>query len=621
MSEANLIPLPLAIFGAAMNVVVVIVGIGFLIFVHELGHFLVAKWNKVRVEAFSLGFGPVIWGFWKGETHYRLSLVPLGGYVKMAGGDAPTASYESDDPGEFPNKSVPVRIAVYSAGVVMNLITGILFFVAAFNIGVPLMAPVAGVVQPDQAAWKAGIRPGDRVLTVGGREILDFEDILYAVAFADSAVDIEVERDGERLTFERVEPAENKGLGIRMIGLGMPPEHTIEVRPGSPAERAGLVEGDKLLNVGRVDVRNPVSHVVLVRELRAARGPLTVVVRRGGESGETLTFELTPDLVPASDKPHLGVSPVIAKILGVTPGSPAEDAGFESGDVFAKVNGVPTHSYYQALELACAGTPDPVLFTVRRGEEEVALPQVSGPTSAADWRRFFLDLYEGHEDLKATTISFDRSNRFEDGIPIEKAGLREGSTILTVAGREIESFSDIREAIAEVDEGEPVAVTYRLPGVRDGDREGPRAARVLRGGLSPIDRHGPPHLLHAWRDLHGPGFREEPRRPDRDLPDLLLERPEELHPLPLLPGDPLDQPGDPEHPADPGARRRPPDVRRDRGRQEETALGAVDGAVPVGRPAGDHPADGFRHRERHHTSDRDVRIQGGAGFSEAEAPL
>ncbi|MHC4862138.1 MAG: site-2 protease family protein, partial [Planctomycetota bacterium] len=153
MPEANLIPWPLAIFGAFFNVAVVIVGIGLLIFVHELGHFLVAKWNKVRVEAFSLGFGPVLWGFWKGETHYRLSLVPLGGYVKMAGGDAPTADYESDDPGEFPNKSVPVRIAVYSAGVIMNAITGIVLFIAAFNIGVPLPAPVAGIVQPGSPAW------------------------------------------------------------------------------------------------------------------------------------------------------------------------------------------------------------------------------------------------------------------------------------------------------------------------------------------------------------------------------------------------------------------------------------------------------------------------------------
>src|SRR5277367_939727 len=98
----------------------VAVGLGFVIFIHELGHFLLAKWNGVKVEKFSIGFGPTLFGWTRGETEYVLALLPLGGFVKMLG-EGPDEQEKSTDPRAYPNKSVSARMAIISAGVIMNL--------------------------------------------------------------------------------------------------------------------------------------------------------------------------------------------------------------------------------------------------------------------------------------------------------------------------------------------------------------------------------------------------------------------------------------------------------------------------------------------------------------------
>ena len=125
----------IALFGLnnPLSIIYAAIGLGFVIFVHELGHFAVAKWCGVRVERFSIGFGPVIWSYIKGETEYALSLIPIGGYVKMLGQDDAdptqmTNEQVTKDPRSFMAKSVPQRMAIISAGVIMNLLTTPLFF-------------------------------------------------------------------------------------------------------------------------------------------------------------------------------------------------------------------------------------------------------------------------------------------------------------------------------------------------------------------------------------------------------------------------------------------------------------------------------------------------------------
>ena len=173
------------------SILYVAAGIGLVIFFHELGHFAVAKWCNVCVERFSIGFGPVLWRAKRGETEYVLSIVPFGGYVKMLGQDDTdpsqlTSEEIAEDPRSYSSKNVPQRMAIISAGVIMNLITGLMFFATAYGLGIETPQPIAGHVEVGMPAWEAGIRRGDRLTHINDEEIHSFEDIFLALALAPS---------------------------------------------------------------------------------------------------------------------------------------------------------------------------------------------------------------------------------------------------------------------------------------------------------------------------------------------------------------------------------------------------------------------------------------------------
>src|SRR5262249_42291644 len=162
-------------------------GLSFVILIHELGHFLVAKWYGVKVKAFALGLGPIVWGFRIGETVYGIAPFPLGGYVSMLG-ETPGEDPDKDaDPGAYPNKSVGARMAIISAGVVMNLICGLLFFIIAYHHGGLQETPAKiGSVVAGMPAYEAGIRTGDEIVALDGRREVSFEDLLRTVALSGS---------------------------------------------------------------------------------------------------------------------------------------------------------------------------------------------------------------------------------------------------------------------------------------------------------------------------------------------------------------------------------------------------------------------------------------------------
>jgi len=193
-----------------------VIGLGLVIFAHELGHFTVAKAVGIRVEQFALGFGPRLLGFRRGETDYRVNLVPMGGYVKMAGQEdfGPLRDQDERDPGSFSNKSIGARFAVISAGVIMNALLASALFVVVCLAGIRFPAPVVGGVllgspaqgariqwqnalhqrpgsdpAPEKANWSKGdsigLEPGDRILTIDGQKISRFSELGAAAALAD----------------------------------------------------------------------------------------------------------------------------------------------------------------------------------------------------------------------------------------------------------------------------------------------------------------------------------------------------------------------------------------------------------------------------------------------------
>jgi regulator of sigma E protease len=269
--------MPDALVNILINILAFAFALGIIITVHELGHLLVAKAFDVRVHAFSIGFGPRMWGFQRGETDYRLSAVPLGGYVKL-GGEQPDEV--TGDPREFLSKPRWQRILVYLAGPAMNVALAILLIAAVFMVGAQIpnfdVPAVVGDVIEGSTAAAAGIQSGDRILTVDGEEVDNWDEVAFALLTSvERPVELTLERGEERyhatVTPQPI-PGESVGDLAGLIPKLLPSVTAVE--PGSPAEEAGLDAGDQ---IRWVDGR-PVPSVQDFIEYVSARAGETIVL-------------------------------------------------------------------------------------------------------------------------------------------------------------------------------------------------------------------------------------------------------------------------------------------------------------------------------------------------------
>jgi regulator of sigma E protease len=324
---------------AAMDLIavaMVVIGLGGLIFFHELGHFIACRLTGTRVEAFAIGFGKELIGWTRGPTRYKICLVPLGGYVKMAAenpGDTNTGA-----PDEFPNKSFAARVFIMSNGVVFNFLLAFALFVVAFSIGVAFEAPRVGLVAPGSPAWESGLQRGDLVTAAGGKRVLSFNDLQQEIALSAGApVELTVERGGktQRIT---VRPRFDDGVGMPTIGVLPAPKRAVhEVVPGSPVARAGGREGDVVLEIAGLPVDDPEDYrQALVRQVIAA-GPgvkeitVPIRVRRAEGTEETLSV-----VVPLDGPPHVGIAQAEGRVAReVHQGLP----GVRNGDVLVAFDG------------------------------------------------------------------------------------------------------------------------------------------------------------------------------------------------------------------------------------------------------------------------------------------
>ncbi|HEX9983947.1 MAG TPA: RIP metalloprotease RseP [Thermoanaerobaculia bacterium] len=278
----------------ATNILGFVIVLGFLIFVHEAGHFFVAKFFKVRVLVFSFGFGKRLLGFRRGDTDYRLSLIPLGGYVRMAG-DTPEDN-QPGNPDEFLSKPKWQRFLILVAGPFMNIVIAITFLAALAMIGIPQAAsvkPVIGEVLPLGAAAKAGLQVGDRIVRIGNETIDEFDDLRMAISMnAGTALPVIYERNGQRRTTTLTparESSEYGPVGRAGISPWIDPMLGATLK-GSAAEKAGLKEGDRITGING----KPVQQVVDVSNvLDKSKGkPVQLDVLRGGQ---TLKITLADD--------------------------------------------------------------------------------------------------------------------------------------------------------------------------------------------------------------------------------------------------------------------------------------------------------------------------------------
>ncbi|HLH41163.1 MAG TPA: RIP metalloprotease RseP [Bryobacteraceae bacterium] len=233
--------------------------IGVMILLHELGHFVVARLFDVKVETFSFGFGPRLFGFKHGETDFRFSALPiLGGYVKMAG-DQP--GEEATDPRSLIAKPRWQRLLITLAGPAVNVILAVILLTGLFMEHYPKVPtppdPAVGYLAPDGAAAKAGIHEGDRVVQVDNVTDPNWEDIaMKEMASAGRPMQVWVLRDGQRLHFTIIPTLDQKD-GIGVAGWGQQTEVQVgSVAPGTEAQRVGLQRGDVLLSANGEPLRS-----------------------------------------------------------------------------------------------------------------------------------------------------------------------------------------------------------------------------------------------------------------------------------------------------------------------------------------------------------------------------
>ena len=287
-----------------------IIVLGVLIFFHEFGHFLVARLFGVGVEKFSLGFGPRLIGKKVGITDYRISAIPLGGYVKMVGEEPDAEIAPEDIPLSFTHKHVAKRMLIVVAGPVFNILLAILIFFVFFAIiGIEDIKPIVRQVTTDSVARKAGLKVNDQIVSINEAEITAWYDINEAVeASKGQTLTLGVDRNGTLVEMD-VKPELKQGIDLLGdsisyydLGISAFPELKAivgDVNAGFPAEKAGLKKGDQIVSINGI----PIESWQQMQSIISSSGgvELNLFVKR---DEEVFKVDLTPQ--PLETKNHLG---------------------------------------------------------------------------------------------------------------------------------------------------------------------------------------------------------------------------------------------------------------------------------------------------------------------------
>ncbi|WP_371322712.1 RIP metalloprotease RseP [Dechloromonas sp. ZY10] len=370
-----------------------VVVIGVLVFIHELGHYLAARWCGVKVLRFSLGFGPVVWQrrFGSDATEWALSLVPLGGYVKMLDereGTVPPAELSRS----FNRQSVGRRSLIVGAGPAANFLAALLLYWCVFMLGSNELLPVLGQPPGGTPAAQAGLQDGEQVRSVDGQPVATWADLRWILlnrAVDRESVDLEVINERHEIALRRLHLAAvaDQGwqgdafehLGLALYRPRLPPRLG-KVLAGGPAAQAGLQSGDRIVAVAQQPVEYWHEFVAVVRD--AGGRNLALEVQRGVE---TFTVNLVPDEVSERGR-------TVGKI-GVAVAEP--EGGLRELRTFVR------HGPLEAMTRAIDETWEKSVFSlVMMGKMligEASLKNLSGPVTIADYAgqsaRLGLDYY------------------------------------------------------------------------------------------------------------------------------------------------------------------------------------------------------------------------------------
>jgi regulator of sigma E protease len=371
------------------NIILAVLGFAFVIFIHELGHFLFAKWAKVKVERFSIGFGPIVWSKTVGETEYSLSLLPLGGYVKMLGEE--DGDEGKNNPRSFPNATAPWRALILLGGVMFNLISSYVILLALAFYGMPLMPPIVGevddqiltrdrvsdaVVERPSPGRELGLQQGDYIESINGEIMHSFDDVMYAVMTqGNRPISMSVRRRGRNdpITLpeqgQTVTPVYDVENGRPSLGIDFPRGRRISAVLSQKAlSDTDPHPGEYVTGInGQALPKDIVGQEISERLLRFIGRDVTLTL----ENVEGARRDATISYAGRNRNDGIGF-PV--RISQVSAGSPAAIAGLKVGDVVMSVDDLDIYSTEQftAVVRSNGDIDQESRITVQRAGEAMA---------------------------------------------------------------------------------------------------------------------------------------------------------------------------------------------------------------------------------------------------------
>jgi len=501
--------------GAFGNVLLALIGFGAVVLVHEFGHFVVAKSSGIKIEAFSIFMPPIVLGVQRteegfrfrilpeifpkegdesgegalsftvggkgeaSETEYRIGLIPFGGFVKMLGQEDTGPVKSSDDPRSYANKPIHIRAAVLAAGVVFNVISAVIIFMIAFLIGINLPPAVVGDVIPNSPAARAGLKAGDEIIEISGKNHdLDFSNIKIAAALSgkDEEVAMRVRHtDGSEEDLELV--AEDiPGESMRDFGILSPISLTIgklsENDMNDLYSRTGLLARDRIESV---DGKPVASHWELSRIIKDTLVPeVTLQVERIGKDGKVQSTETKAQLnLNPTNKPDIKSESELSHIYSMVPrlhvnavldkeNSTVDDTEpwLRIGDTILAMGNVENPTYEQMRDITSEHEDKELPIKVLRSagkDDEQTLTVTVVPKRPEGGDRVMIGIgvaFDTEHPVIAKTITTESGPT--------KLEIPDGATITAVDGTAVSNFYDIIREIRRYPPNDRITIDWRL---------------------------------------------------------------------------------------------------------------------------------------------------------------
>jgi len=501
-----------------LNLLLIIIGFGLVIVIHELGHFVAAKWAGIRVHAFAVGFGQAVCSYRKGmgfqmgstepeyvrrlqaagqpadrgdlpgisSTEYRFNWIPFGGYVKMLGQEDLDPAARVDAPDAYNAKPVSKRLVVISAGVVMNVILAAVLFMIVFGAGMRTPPAIVGDVLEGGPAALAGVQPGDVIKTINGREVDQFTELAMIAAMTKKggAVEFTVQRAGEAAPVElRVEPERDTATKLMQLGVFSSPSNELLPEEAvsldlfrTRADEIGFVgveSGAKLVSVNGkpiepIDATSyaQVSTAGAFREAIVSSGGNVFSASFANPSGTEQAVQITPRPAYQTAKIKLSETATydvqhlhgIAPVIGVDSAQDrAFNAGLREGDLFVLIGDVPWPNAADAIKNIRASAGGDIRMQVLRAGEIVALDVPVGRDGTVG----FIMEQVFDKSYIATRPAFEASEQGTAGS--SGLSLVPGMRFVSLNDTLVDSFADLRaelrsETRDEFENGQPATV-------------------------------------------------------------------------------------------------------------------------------------------------------------------